>query len=430
MTRRPANGDAVPQIRHIAAVAVGNALEFYDFLTFSFFAVPISHVFFPAGDESTALLKTLATFMVGFLTRPLGGLVIGMFSDRHGRRPAMLLSIALMGLSISGLALTPSYASIGVAAPILIVAFRMIQGFALGGEVGPSTAFLIEVAPSGRRGFYVSLQLLSQQTAVLGAGIVGVVLASLLDAAALEAWGWRLAFLIGLGVVPVGLVLRRSLPETIRRRGRLEPGDWRAYGRIAILGVMMLTAGTVGVYVNNYLNTFAIDTLKMAPSVGFGATTSGAIGTIIGMFLSGRLCDHVGRRQVMIPGTIALLAAVLPVFLAIIELRSPLALYAGTAVLGFLIGTSTPPVLVSITESLPARIRAGALSVIYALAISIFGGSTQFAVKWLIVETGSPYAPAWYLMGALAIGLAAMLVLEETAGLKASPARPAEVLPT
>ncbi|HKU65481.1 MAG TPA: MFS transporter, partial [Rhizomicrobium sp.] len=153
--------------KQIAAVAAGNALEFYDFLIFGFFAVQIGAVFFPVKDATNSLLLTLATFGVGFLTRPLGGALIGPLGDRIGRKPAMLLSFGLMGVSVVGLALTPSYASIGVAAPLLLVLFRLLQGFALGGEVGPSTAFLMEAAPAHKRGFYVSLQFATQQGATL-----------------------------------------------------------------------------------------------------------------------------------------------------------------------------------------------------------------------------------------------------------------------
>src|SRR6202035_3627944 len=184
-----AAGPSKPQylpLRKVAAVGVGNALEFYDFITFSFFAIQIGHSFFPESQTSHGLLYSLATFGVGFLTRPLGGVVIGMYGDRVARKPAMVLSFALMGASILGLALTPSYAQIGIAAPILLVIFRLLQGFALGGEVGPSTAYLVEAAPPMRRGLYVALQYATQDLAVFCAGLVGLALSSSLDAAHLD----------------------------------------------------------------------------------------------------------------------------------------------------------------------------------------------------------------------------------------------------
>src|SRR5215510_274290 len=169
-------------LRHVVAVFVGNGLEFYDFLTFSYFAVYISRTFYPGGSPSAALLATLATFGAGFLTRPIGAIVIGGMGDRIGRKPAMVFSFTLMGVAIIGLALTPSYATIGFAAPTLVLVFRLVQGFALGGEVGPTTAFMAEAAPPERRGFYLSMQYATQDGAVLMAGLVGTMLAARLSA--------------------------------------------------------------------------------------------------------------------------------------------------------------------------------------------------------------------------------------------------------
>src|SRR6201996_8311897 len=199
----------------LGAVVAGNALEFYDFLTFSFFALQIGSTFFPGKDKTSNLLFTLATFGGGFSPRPPGGVIIGTLGDTWGRKPAMLFSFGLMGASVVGLALTPSYAAIGWYAPLLAVLFRLLQGFALGGEVGPTTAFLLESAPLTRRGLYVSLQNATQYFATLCAGLVGFVLASLLPAAALSQWGWRIAMLLGAAVVPFALVIRARLPETL-----------------------------------------------------------------------------------------------------------------------------------------------------------------------------------------------------------------------
>src|SRR5690349_9807278 len=188
----PAQESARPRLTsaQIAAVASGNALEFYDFVTYSFFAVQIGRTLFP-GDASQSLILSLATFGVGFVSRPLGGLIIGRMADRRGRKPAMILSFAMMGIGIVGLALTPSYRVAGIAASILAVLFRLLQGFALGGEVGPNAAFLMEAAPPHRRGLYLSFHLATADAAVLVAGIVGLTLSTLLTAGQLDAWGWR-----------------------------------------------------------------------------------------------------------------------------------------------------------------------------------------------------------------------------------------------
>src|SRR5450432_1640450 len=216
--------------RQVLAVVIGNGLEFYDFVTYAFFAAQIGRSFFPSDTPGTSLLASLATFGAGFLTRPLGAFVIGRYADRAGRKPAMLLSFALIGVGVVGLPLTPSYAAIGIAAPLIAIAFRLLQGFALGGEVGPSTAFLMEAAPARRRGLYVSLQATSADVAVLVAGLVGVGLASALEPAALNSWGWRAALLGGAVIIPFGLLLRRTLGETLQPLRDRHVPTLRSYG--------------------------------------------------------------------------------------------------------------------------------------------------------------------------------------------------------
>src|SRR4051794_6280383 len=205
---------SAPMKKQIAAVVVGNALEFYDFVTYSFFAVQIGRTLFP-GDADRSLMLSLGTFGIGFLSRPLGGLLIGRYADRKGRKPAMILSFALMGIGLLSLALTPSYAAIGMAAPLLAVLFRLVQGFALGGEVGPNTAWLLEAAPPGRRGLFVSLHMATADLGGLVAASVGFPPAATLSAPLFESWGWRIAFLIGALIVPFGLALRRTLEEPL-----------------------------------------------------------------------------------------------------------------------------------------------------------------------------------------------------------------------
>jgi len=415
-----ADGQATAQylpLRKVAAVGIGNALEFYDFLTFSFFSIQIGHNFFPASQTSHGLLFTLATFGVGFLTRPLGGFLIGRYGDRAGRKPAMMLSFSLMGFAILGLALTPSYARIGVAAPILLLAFRLLQGLALGGEVGPSTAFLVEAAPPLRRGLYVALQFATQDSAILVAGIVGFVLSSLLPPAALDAWGWRLALLLGTAVVPLGLYMRNSLPETLAHAdsAAATPMDRQVSPLLVILALLMLGAGTIANYALIYLTTYAQDSLRLATNVAFAATIVNGAFAVFGDITSGMLSDRVGRKPLMLSAMTLLILLVVPSFIAMEHFRSAVALYAATALLTLLLSGAIGPALVTITETLPKAVRSGALSVIYAVAIAVAGGSTQFMIKWLTDATGNPLAPAWYVTGALAIGAVAMLIVAESA---------------
>jgi MHS family citrate/tricarballylate:H+ symporter-like MFS transporter len=416
---RPLQQEYLP-LRKVVAVGVGNALEFYDFLTFSFFAIQIGHSFFPESQTSHGLLYSLATFGVGFLTRPLGGVVIGMYGDRVGRKPAMVLSFALMGASILGLALTPSYAQIGIAAPILLVIFRLLQGFALGGEVGPTTAFLVEAAPPHRRGLYVSLQFMTQDLAVLAAGLAGFTLTSWLTPAALDAWGWRIAFLAGATIVPIGLHMRRNLPETLHATERLvtTAQQRRVPVRLIVLALMLMMAAMIYVYGLDYITTYAQDSLHMSPAAAFGATVIVGLCSVVADPVSGLLSDRIGRRPVMLGAVVILVLLLVPAYLLMTELKSVPAVFGAVGILAALQAFFATPALVAVTESLPKSVRSGALAIIYAVAVSVFGGSTQFAVKALIDLTGSPLAPAWYMTGAVIIGGFAMSRMRETAPVK------------
>ena len=399
-------------IRQLAAVAVGNALEFYDFLIFGFFAVQIGQTFFPKTDADTGLLLTLATFGVGFLTRPLGGAVIGGLGDRLGRRPAMLLSFGLMGVSIIGLALTPSYARIGMAAPFLAVFFRLLQGFALGGEVGPSTAYLMEVAPANKRGLYVSLQFATQQASTLCSGVIGLSLSRLMTPVMLVDWGWRIAMLLGVAIVPLGLMLRRSLPETLTTPSRvLLPRLTRRQSWLALLSILMLATITVSTYVMNYMTTFGSHTLGLEPGLAFGAIiATGLCGSLFNP-IGGMLADRFGARRVILITMPVLLIATVPVFLFMAALKTAPALYAGAALLATLLALGTPSVLMVLSEGLPSVSRSGGVAIAYALAISIFGGSAQFVVAWLTGVLHTPLAPGFYMSGILIIGIIARLLL-------------------
>lgn len=412
-------------------VGIGNALEFYDFLTFSYFAVQIGHVFFPESQTSHGLLYSLATFGLGFITRPLGGIVIGSYGDRVGRKAAMMVSFSLMGVAILGLALTPSYAQIGMAAPILLLLFRLIQGFALGGEVGPSTAFLIEAARPRQRGFYLSFQYATQGLAIFTAGVVGFVLSSALTPVALESWGWRIAFLLGAAVVPVGIYIRRNLPETLHDSASLDstlPASRYASPRVAprviLLGLLMLGSNTITTYVLNYMNTYAQDTLKLGTHLAFVATIVMGVGYTVASPVGGILSDRFGARRLMLCAQGALLIMVVPSFIILTHTGTFAALYTTTAVLTLTSQMACVSVMVAIAGTLPKSVRSGFIATIYAVAVAVFGGSAQFIVKWLIDVTRSPLAPAWYLTGALIVGGLAMLAFRTPATPASAQARP------
>lgn len=399
----------------LAGVAAGNALEFYDFTTFAFFALQIGQSFFPGSNAGNKLLLSLATFGVGFLTRPIGGIVIGNLGDRVGRKPAMLLCFALMGVAILGMALTPSYSSIGIVAPLLVLFFRLLQGFALGGEVGPATALLMESAPSTRRALYTSLQFATQNFSILMAGLVGLILSNLMTVQQLSDRGWRVALLLGVAVVPVGIFLLKRLPETFHlREDETRATVTRAHLRVAILGVLMLACGTIATYTMNYLVTFGTYTLGLPPRLAFGVTVVTGLCGMLCNPVGGALSDRFGRRPVMLAAIVGLLIAAFPCFRVMAILKTPLSLYLGGALMASFLGIAMPAILVSLSESLPQSVRSAGIGIVYAFSISVFGGTAQFVVAWLITTTGSPLAPAWYLSVAAIIGLAAMIFMRET----------------
>jgi MHS family citrate/tricarballylate:H+ symporter-like MFS transporter len=404
--------------RHIFAATIGNALEFYDFTTYSFFAVQIGHALFPGRTPFENLMLSLAGFGAGFISRPLGGIVIGAYGDRAGRKPAMLLAFMLMGIGVVGLALVPTYAAIGMAAPALAVSFRLLQGFALGGNVGPATAYLIEAAPPEHRGFYTSLQFASQGFAIAMGGLVGTILASVLDTASLESWGWRLAFLLGATVLPFGLYVRRTLPETFEAKAAGVRASWRdldRHARIIVLGLFMLGAATTATYTLNNMTPYATAFLHMRVNISFAATLVLGITTFFFSFPSGIWSDRLGRKPVMIWPRVALLLVTWPLFAMLASRRDAPWLLGATFVITAFNALSSAAGFAAIAEALPRELRSGALAVIYAVSISVFGGTTQLIETWLIHATGNVMAPAWYLMGATLVGIVAMAFMRETA---------------
>ncbi len=405
----------------VAAVVLGNALEFYDFTLYAFFAVPIGEAFFPAKDPTSSLLASLALFGIGYVMRPLGGLVIGALADRAGRKPAMVLTIALMALGMLTLALTPGTATLGWVAQAIVIAGRLIQGLALGGEVGPSTAYLLEAAPQGRRGFTASWQIASQGCAALFAGLVASGLSLVLGEAAMAQWGWRIMVLLGLSVVPVGLIIRRHLPETGGPKaevvgstaallGRLI-GD---HGRLLLLSFLVIAASTVSNAVGTNMPVYAKSTLGLTETVSTAVPIALGLASVLFPLLGGWLADRHGRRPLMIwPRALIALLAV-PAFAALAHHPTAIAVYALTFLMSALSSVNAAAIIVMIPESLPRSVRSAGLSIVYALAVSLFGGSTNYIVNKLVVATGDKLMPAYYLAAFSVLGTIAALLLPET----------------
>jgi MHS family citrate/tricarballylate:H+ symporter-like MFS transporter len=430
-----APGSQHPDItrRQITAAVIGNALEFYDFTTYALFAVQIGRTFFPSQTPFENLMLSLLTFAVGFVGRPLGAIVIGAFGDRAGRRPAMVLSFTLMGIGILGVVLTPSYAAIGAAAPALLVIFRLVQGFALGGEVGPTTAFLIEAAPLHQRGFIGAWQSASQAIASLTGASIGLLLTYLLTAQQLEIFGWRIAFGLGAVVLPFGLIMRRTLPETLHRAevpSSVHPTATGVFShaRPILLGLGMIMSFTTSTYVLLYMTTFASETLHMTQAHSFGASVANGISGVAFALIGGALSDRYGRKVVMITARVLFLLAIYPAFSLIIGNHDVVTLIVATGLLSALSSTSVGVALVCLTESLRKDVRSTGLAIVYAVGVAVFGGVAQPYVTWLIKATGSAMAPAWYMMAAACIGIVAMSLMKETAPSKMTNVPPIEIV--
>ncbi|MBL0219599.1 MAG: MFS transporter [Myxococcales bacterium] len=408
----------VPRVSRGAVVAtlVGNTLEFYDFIAYTFFAVYIGRAFFPTDSAVASLLLSVATFGIGFLTRPLGAVWIGAYADRVGRKPALLLTIALMSVGTLGLVATPSYASIGLAAPIILMVSRLVQGLALGGEVGPANAVLIECAPPGQRALYMSLQSASQGIATMASGVVGLVIASALTEDQLASWGWRLPFAAGLVLIPVGLYMRRTLPETLPEPKHATAGAalravWTDHRREVLLLVLVTASSTITTYVLNYMTTFATKTLGMSAFAGMVAPIAMGVMIVVMAPIAGLICERFGRRETLIVSRVLTIALAVPAFLYLIHERSIFALVMSVVVLTVVAMPATVVNLTVMAEVFPPESRGAGIALTYATAVTVFGATTQFVITWLLDVTGSPLAPAYYAMAAAAMSVLAALSL-------------------
>jgi MHS family proline/betaine transporter-like MFS transporter len=416
---------SAPKSYQIAAAVIGNALEWYDFIVFGFFAVIISRLFFPTDSQYASLLFTTATFGVGFFMRPVGGILIGIYADRQGRKAALLVVIASMTVAIALIAFAPTYAAIGIGAPLIIVVARLLQGFSAGGEFASATAFLIESAPAGRRGFYGSWQMVGQGLAVLIGAILGAVLTKTLSPEAIDGWGWRIPFLFGLVIGPVGLYIRNSLAETQAFLQSDQTSQSRTAGRrvlashikqiLACFGIVV--SGTISFYVILvYIPTFARSQLQLPLDQAFLAQAIGLACEVALIPICGALSDRIGRKPVMIASLLLSLVVTYPLFMWVSSSPSFSRLLVMQVVLCSVFGIGNGPVSTALGEQFPTRVRSTALAIGYNVAVMLFGGFAQFFVTWLIHATGTPIAPAFYLMFGSAVGLFAVLFLAERAG--------------
>ncbi|CAG9219622.1 MFS transporter [Paraburkholderia sabiae] len=408
----------------IAATTLGTALEFYDFTIYSFFAIQIGQLFFPSASPVNQFLLSIGVFGVGFVVRPLGGIVIGAYADRAGRKKAMVLTIMLMALSCALIACAPTYAMVGMAAPFIVLAARLIQGFAAGGEFGPGTTLLVEYASNSTRAFFASWNFAATALGLaLGAAVATLVNVTLPKDAVL-AWGWRIPFVLGIVAAPVGMLIRRRLEETLsdassagtHRRGALKAA-LTTHLKLTILGTFAELGGSVSVYITAFfLPSHAVRTLHLSSTASVASGVISSLVLFVAAPIAGKLADRFSRKRVLVTSRVILLLTVYPAFAWLSAQPSAFMLCAVSAFLAVFVAGQIVPVLVMIPELFPKHVRATGIALTYVVSASFFGGFSPFVASWLVALTGNPLAPAWYVAAACAVSLVPVIWLRDRTG--------------
>jgi MHS family proline/betaine transporter-like MFS transporter len=418
--------EAMAQMRRRVVISstIGNALEWFDFTVFGLFAGILSKLFFPADNPSSSLLLTFATFGIAFAARPLGGLVFGLYADKHGRKKALVLMISLMAVGTGLLGFLPTYGTIGIAAPLLLLLARLIQGFSAGGEFGSASAMLIEFAPPGRRGFYGSFQMVSQSLAFgIGAAMaIGLNLGLSPDAFA--SWGWRVPFILGILIGPTGWYLRQKCDESPEFEAYLaekaaiaQPKQQTTLGQLfsehpreLIASFCLIAAGAAMNYVNSiFLTTYAVTELKLPMlNAQMGLLCVSLANAAIAV-ACGALSDRIGRRTVLIPSMIIYSVLFYVMLQRLAAEPTTTNLWHLQAVAVFL-GALTGPSPAFMTEIFPVGVRSTGASLMYNLAVMLFGGLAPFINTWSVQATGDKAAPVYYIFFVAAVGLAGLMV--------------------
>ncbi|MFS2161319.1 MFS transporter [Pseudomonas sp. Pseusp122] len=396
----------------VFAIVIGNGLVIYDFTVYSFSAVIIGKLFFPADNPLSSLLMSLLTFGIGFTMRPLGAMVIGRLADRKGRKAGLNFSNLLMAAGTALIACMPTFESIGITATLLIVVARLLQGFATGGEIGVASAVLMELAPKDKRCYLVSWRSASQAAAALLGALVGAATTSLLTAEQLMTWGWRIPFVFGLLIAPIGWIIRRNMVEAVQpdiSRPSLR-ALLKRHGSPLLLGILLIATPTASIYLMVlYMPTYLIRSLGMSPTMSLLSSCLASAMLFIAAPLFARVADRYPlRKPTQYVTMLASIALVYPVFLALTqgigEVLS-IVIIAGYSVVAM---GNNGVTTVMIMESFPLHSRATGMSMVYSLGVTIFGAFSPFFVTWMISVTHNPMAPAWYLLGAMMISLFAL----------------------
>ena len=399
----------------LAAAAIGNALEFYDILIYGYFAVTISKLFFPTADPTTALLLTFGTFGISYLARPVGALVLGAYADRAGRRAAMLLSIVIMTIGTGLMAIMPIYNTVGILAPIAVLIARLLQGFAVAGEFGSATSFLVEHTKD-RKGFFASFQWFGQGIAAVLSSFFGVVLFTWLTTDQIESWGWRVPFLFGLLIGPIGLYIRKHVGETpeFREQGpahaplrQMFADHWDRL--LMCMGIVILS--TSSNYIILYMPTYAIKQLHLPQSLGFTATMIGGLLLMFGAPLFGHLSDRVGRLRMMVIVSVLFAVSAYPAFVLLVANPSLAGIIGIVAWLSLLKAAYSGTLPALMAELFPTATRSTGIAFAYNTSVPIFGGFAPFIAAWLVAVTGSPLAPSYYLILTALLSLLMLVII-------------------
>lgn len=403
----------------VLRVTSGNFLEMYDFFLFGLYATSISSAFFPSESEYGSLILTFATFGAGFLMRPLGAITLGAYIDRIGRRKGLILTLAIMAAGTILIAFVPSYATIGIAAPILVLIGRLLQGFSAGVELGGVSVYLSEMATPGHKGFYVSWQSASQQVAIVFGALLGYGLSQTMTAPEISAWGWRIPFFIGCMIVPVIFVIRRSLQETDEFLARKHhPTIKEILSSIGsnfpliLAGMMMVVMTTVSFYlITVYTPTFGKSVLKLSSSDSLLVTLCIGLSNFFWLPISGALSDKFGRKPILLVFTALPILTAYPVLSWLISDTSFAHMLMAELWLSFIYGCYNGAAVVALTEVMPAHVRTSGFSLAYSLATALFGGMTPVVCTWLIEKTGDKAIPGAWMSFAAVCGMIAALVL-------------------
>lgn len=405
------------QIRAVVRVASGNFLEMYDFMVFGYYASAIARTFFPNGSAFAGLMLSLMTFGAGFLMRPLGAVLIGSYMDRVGRRKGLLLTLGLMSIGTLSIACVPGYARIGLLAPLLVLAGRLLQGLSAGVELGGVSVYLAEIATPGHKGFYVSWQSASQQCAVIFAALLGVLFSSQLSPSAMESWGWRLPLLVGCSLIPFLFLIRRSLEETPAFTRRESRPDGKAVlrslalnWRLILIGMLMATMSTVAFYtITAYTPTFGKDVLHLAARGSLWVTLCVGVSNLLWLPVMGALSDRIGRRPLLLACTVLMLLTAYPALAWLVHSPSFARLLIVELWLSFLYASYNAALVVFLTEIMPLDVRTTGFALAYSLATALFGGFTPAISTYLIHATHNRAMPGVWLSFAALCGLSASL---------------------